>query len=851
MADEASEEEEEEDLEEIFEHAIPDKDLQEKVEAVGGIAAEGIMQEILSAAVLAEDVGVDPASHGAHALQTFAAVALSADKEDLKILGRWGPDDVATYIEEEVELGDYDDAVVDEIRENSMHGAVVATTGLDDWVELIQNAIIARRVFKKLSNHKDIVRLRHVVEERLGGHDDDAGAVSGPPALCVVEGDNGDGRSQVDINNVLNAPGAWDYFISHSRRSADAVVLATELAHELERRGHTIWFDVRMEDRSISAMEEGVRNSRCFVAVVSGPCTNNDRPNDPPEGNAYFRRPFCIKELEWALEENVPIQPVVRIEDKTRIGEFVALLDSPLNMDGELRDVKYLKCLQATDWVDLNRNDHDYWKLGVTKVVQGIERVRRRRSSLGGLLPLQIPRRASDEGTGKGGGGGGSKGLSFKIPPLKPAGWALKEGGAGTNASPVLGDLRRLTPRQKELSGCSDSIGSSASIRNHPAKTPSRRSSVKANGWKKADRGLIGSGAYGRVYQGMNTVTGSLIAIKEMIFSESNVHQVQELNREIDVMKNLDHPNIVKYLGTEVRLVDRTLFIFLEWVPGGSLKSLLVKFGGKFDDSVTRNYTFQILQGLDFLHSNNVVHRDIKGGNVLVDGRGVVKLADFGASKSLSTSRDDGSGGCGEDNKAGVDEAQISICGTPYFMAPEVMSQTGICGHEDTTWKKADIWSVGGTVLQMATGDPPWKSLKLRGLSVLLMHVVTCDKPPPIPESVSSEVCSLLEMCFQREPTLRPSAAELMQHPFVKGAGDDFGTVTIGASGARTVNLSQMLEMAKMGGSSGEREGGGGAVEAGRGRLARGMQWSLNQTSSGGDSSKRVKLAQGSSSSSA
>ena len=120
----------------------------------------------------------------------------------------------------------------------------------------------------------------------------------------------------------------WDVFIGHSRRSAHAVMLAEAIyAYLTARCGVTVWLDVKMADRSEAAMEHGVRASRCFLAIVTGACVNADRPDDDPAGNAYFRRPYCLKELRWAAEAAKPIQPIVRAEDKQNIGTF--LEDAP------------------------------------------------------------------------------------------------------------------------------------------------------------------------------------------------------------------------------------------------------------------------------------------------------------------------------------------------------------------------------------------------------------------------------------------------------------------------------------------------------------------------------------------
>jgi len=151
--------------------------------------------------------------------------------------------------------------------------------------------------------------------------------------------------------------------------------------------------------------------------------------------------------------------------------------------------------------------------------------------------------------------------------------------------------------------------------------------------WKKGE--LIGAGSFGKVYIGLNESTGVLMAVKEV--NINNEKEALGLQQEIDLMKSLSHENIVRYLGSELDSESNMFYIFTEWVPGGSITSILNKFG-RLTESVVKKYTRQILIGLDFLHRKGVVHRDIKGANVLVDDRGVIKLADFGASKVLGGS---------------------------------------------------------------------------------------------------------------------------------------------------------------------------------------------------------------------
>ena len=141
-------------------------------------------------------------------------------------------------------------------------------------------------------------------------------------------------------------------------------------------------------------------------------------------------------------------------------------------------------------------------------------------------------------------------------------------------------------------------------------------------------------------------------------------------------------------------------------------QALVTKFG-RLSEAIVRKYVAQLLLGLKYLHSQQVVHRDIKAANILVDDRGNIKLADFGSSKRI-------------DSSTVGNASHHSLRGTPYFMAPEVIMQIG---HGC----KADIWSVGCTVLQMVTGQPPWKGLQLGTPAALMFHIVNVQAPPPMP----------------------------------------------------------------------------------------------------------------------
>eukprot|EP00357_Protocruzia_adherens_P010609 CAMPEP_0115039414 /NCGR_PEP_ID=MMETSP0216-20121206/44013_1 /TAXON_ID=223996 /ORGANISM="Protocruzia adherens, Strain Boccale" /LENGTH=857 /DNA_ID=CAMNT_0002420047 /DNA_START=224 /DNA_END=2797 /DNA_ORIENTATION=+ len=265
--------------------------------------------------------------------------------------------------------------------------------------------------------------------------------------------------------------------------------------------------------------------------------------------------------------------------------------------------------------------------------------------------------------------------------------------------------------------------------------------------WQSAE--ILGYGSFGRVVFGLNNETGELMAVKQVHWAGTSNQAVDDrvkaLAVEIDVLSQLRHKNIVRYVGTS-RDQDN-LNIFLEYVAGGSIASLLKRYGN-FNENLIRIYTKQILEGLEYLHAHNVIHRDIKGANVLVDENSCCKLSDFGTAKMICSGLDD----------------NLSLQGTPNWMAPEVVKQTGHGRH-------ADIWSVGCTVLEMATGRPPWSEFKNQ--ITALFQIAQSAKTPTIPENLSEELEDFLTLCLQRYPKDRPNVKQLLRHPFIVGPEDD------------------------------------------------------------------------------
>ncbi len=277
------------------------------------------------------------------------------------------------------------------------------------------------------------------------------------------------------------------------------------------------------------------------------------------------------------------------------------------------------------------------------------------------------------------------------------------------------------------------------------------RAKVRPGLWRMGHQ--IGKGSFGTVHIGLNDVTGDLIAVKVLTLSNPHIKIVKStvdaLYREIQLMRNMNHENIVRYLGAELQADQQRICIFQEWVPG-SITSLLDNFG-PFGERRIVQYTKQILHGLVYLHGEGVMHRDIKGSNILIDDKGVVKLCDFGASKVFHSHYGD---------QLGVgDHTRV---GSPLFMAPEVLlkQEYGI---------SVDIWSLGGAVLQMKTGTPPWSSLNLKTPVALIQWIRKCDTGPPLPEDsdISPALRAFLGRCFIRDPTKRPTARELLSDPFL------------------------------------------------------------------------------------
>lgn len=290
--------------------------------------------------------------------------------------------------------------------------------------------------------------------------------------------------------------------------------------------------------------------------------------------------------------------------------------------------------------------------------------------------------------------------------------------------------------------------------------------------WHKGSK--IGQGSFGFVYLGLNGLTGEIMAVKQVDIPQPNQNDqsshnkslmVSALKQEMSLLKELDHPNIVRYLGSSEDC--NRMYIFLEYISGGSVSSML-KMYGPFEELLIRNFTRQVLVGLKYLHSKGIIHRDIKGANILIDNNGIAKISDFGISKRLEGEALQAALELSSTPESPVSPTKISskpkrdkrasLQGSVYWMAPEIVKQVA-------STSKADIWSLGCLIVEMMSGKHPFPDFT----QMQAIFRIGTNAKPEYPEGISDKGREFLDETFNVDWRQRKGATELLSHQFVKG----------------------------------------------------------------------------------
>ena len=257
----------------------------------------------------------------------------------------------------------------------------------------------------------------------------------------------------------------------------------------------------------------------------------------------------------------------------------------------------------------------------------------------------------------------------------------------------------------------------------------------------------VGQGNYGSVYKIEKIETGEIFAAKICKIESNNS---ESFKREINMLKQCDSPYILKYYASYIK--KNIIWIVLEFCEGGSLLDIMRITNIYYTEKEIASIIKMVLKGLQFLHVQKKIHRDIKAGNILLTDEGVAKLGDFGVSAQLTNSI----------------TKKISKIGTPYWMSPEVISQKSYDS-------KCDIWSLGITCIELAEGEPPYSEVR----TFLVMKKILNNPPKGLtkPELWSKDFNDFVQKCLIINPELRPTATQLLNHEFIKNNDQGKGII--------------------------------------------------------------------------